>query len=163
MPWYIEQAPPSHDRLYRLRIAGDVPVVTSVRARCLAASNFDDALTLYLAADGTPQALDYHSATTRSCDVHHTTTATLKDTTPVHVGRPLILENPIVIPPSQAKAAAAGAKAPPQAGGAPAVPGGKATPPEEKTWLQRNWIYLIPLFFVGMMETGGWQQDTCMW
>lgn len=144
--------------MYRLRIAGDVPITTAIRARCLAASNFDDALTLYLAADGTPQALDYHATATSSCDVKDTTsTAQFRETTPVHAGRPLVLENPVVIPPSQAKAAAAGAKVAPQAGGAPgggpggaAGQGAKSPPPEEeKTWLQKNWIYLIPLFFVG--------------
>lgn len=128
-------------RLYRLRTVSSLPVSTAVRARCLAGGQ--DALTLFVAPDGTPQALDY------AVGACHSPTAAAHQfpaTTPVHVGRAEVVANPPLMPRTQPKA--------PIPAHPTAQPGAKGEavpppPPEDKTWLQKNWIYLIPLFFVG--------------
>lgn len=42
----------------------------------------------------------------------------------------------------------------PAGGGARNAPGGGApnVPPEEKTWLQKNWMLVLPLFFIVRSE-----------
>lgn len=141
--WYQATRQHVFDRLYRLRIqSSTLPIATATRASCLAGQH---TLTLYVADDGTPQALNYHPA--GPC---HKTAAPvqLPSTTPVRAGRATVIPDPTLLPRTPPKGVA-----PPKPAGPKGEPGAPAPPPEEKTWLQKNWIYLIPLFFVGTPST----------
>ena len=161
------------DGLYRLRLpsvrgqAGGQPVSTSFPARCLVGAAADGGLELDL-LDASQVAAIALSAPCRRAVAPAAADLQLPDRQELALRLPTVAPEvlPVVLPPAQAAAAAAaavGMQSDPAAGqqqqagqssAAGAGPagrkqaGGKKEPEEEKTWLQKNWMLLMPLGFI---------------
>lgn len=144
------------------------PLQVSITRGCLSAAGLDDRLVVHTDARGRAVALTY--ASRGSCRAAGDGPG--EGAVSLAVNLPLSMAAPVLAPQLRAEhvqgaahSIDTGGQAPaagrgPGAGAAKGVPGqpgtaqgrpgqlGAAPPQEEKTWLQKNWIFLLPLCFI---------------
>ncbi|CAL8468819.1 g8360 [Coccomyxa elongata] len=147
---------------YKVRVVGEdgvPPVQVSIPARCLAAPGTTESFTAAVSRAGDLVGLSYDMSKMR-CEPLQSSNAVsgvaLSEYAPVIVLKAAAA--PPVVKPASIPEVKRAAKTPQQGkeGGKEGVEGEEeAPPPDNRTWLQKNWIYMVPVIFILLNGLGG--------